>query len=188
MRVASAIGSGSRCGGVGGRRAPTLRTGVVASMVAVLAVAGCALAPNGPVRDPGARPPSPAGAAGSSSSRRVPPPPPRTTTTPSPTGFSTVVAVACNGRPTGAQVVALLRRDGVLPAQAQATVTNGPLCAGTWQYTEISMSGSEPIDVVTRGRPEALDLVTAGTDVCTKGVRAAAPLGIRTLLRCDTTT
>jgi hypothetical protein len=179
--------SGSPGTGVDGRHPPILSTGTVVSMVAVLTVAGCGLAPKGPVRDPDARPPSRSGPTSAGNSRRpVTPPAPRTTS-PSQSGFGTLTAVSCNGKPTGAQVVALLRRAGVLPAQVQATVTNGPLCAGTWQYTEVSMSGAEPIDVVTRGRPEALDLVTAGTEVCTKGVRAAAPYGIRSLLGCPDT-
>lgn len=165
-----------------------VRSGVLVSTVAVMAVAGCGLMPKGPVRNPDARPPSPSGPPPVSAYSRPPAPPPtptRTTSSPSPSGFQTFVAVACNGKPTGAQVIALLRRKGVLPAQVTATVTNGPLCAGTWQYTEVSMPDAEPIDVVTRGAPESLALVTAGTDACTAGVRAGAPLGIRTVLRCD---
>jgi hypothetical protein len=165
-----------------------VRSGVLVSTVAVLAVAGCGLMPKGPVRDPDARPPSPSGPPASPSSRRPAPPPTptRTTSSPSPSGFQTLVAVACNGKPTGAQVIALLRRRGVVPAQVTVTVTKGPLCAGTWQYTEVSMPDAEPIDVVTRGAPQSLALVTAGTDACTAGVRAGAPLGIRTVLGCDT--
>jgi hypothetical protein len=179
---------GSLGTGVGGRRPPlTPGTGLLVSVVAIMTVAGCGLVPKGPVRDPDARPPSPSGPIGASSPvRSVPPPRPSRTTSPSPSGFGTLVAVACNGKPTGAQVVALLRRTGVLPAQARATVTNGPLCAGTWQYTEVSMPDAEPIDVVSRGTPEALALVTAGTDTCTAKVRTEAPPGIRSVLRCDT--
>jgi hypothetical protein len=182
-----ALRSGSLGAGVGRRCPPAPRTSVFVLSVAVLALAGCGLAPKGPVRNPDARPPSPSGPppASSNSRRPAPPTPTRTTSSPSPSGFQTFVAVSCNGKPTGAQVVALLRRTRVLPAQAQATVTNGPLCAGTWQYTEVSMPDAEPIDVVTRGAPESLALVTAGTDACTAGVRAGAPLGIRTVLRCD---
>jgi hypothetical protein len=183
-----ALRSGSPGARVGGRPPPTPRTGIFVSTVAILALAGCGLMPKGPVRDPDARPPSPSGPPPMSSGSRRPAPPPtptRTTSSPSPSGFQTFVAVSCNGKPTGAQVVALLRRTRVLPAQVQATVTNGPLCAGTWQYTEVAMPDAEPIDVVTQGPPEALALVTAGTDACTAGVRAGAPLGIRTVLRCD---
>jgi hypothetical protein len=48
------------------------------------------------------------------------------------------------------------------------------------------MADVEPIDVVTRGAPNALTLVTAGTNPCTARVRAEAPQGIRSALRCDT--
>jgi hypothetical protein len=68
-------------------------------------------------------------------------------------------------------------------------VTEGPLCAGTWQYTKVSRPDAEPIDVVTRGAADALALVTAGTDACTSGeVRAAAPPGIRSALGCASNT
>jgi len=182
----AALRSGSSGCGVGGRRPTTPRMSVFVVVVAVLSVAGCGLMPKGPVRDPDARPPSPSQPVSVSSPRRsATPPRPTRTTSPSPSGFGTLTAVACNGKPTAAQVVALLRRNSVLPAQAQATVTNGPLCAGTWQYTEVSMPDAEPIDVVTRGAPEALALVTAGTEPCTAKVRAEAPQGIRSVLRCD---
>jgi hypothetical protein len=170
-----------------------MRTGalvVVVTVAAALAVTGCGLAPRGPVRDPNARPPSPSGPTNEppASHRPVGTPTTRTTTIPSASasGFGTLVAVACNGKPTGEQVLSLLRRNGVVAAQAGARVTNGPLCAGTWQYTVVAMADVEPIDVVTRGAPNALTLVTAGTNPCTARVRAEAPQGIRSALRCDT--
>ena len=168
-----------------------MRTGALVVVLAVsLAVAGCGLAPKGPVRDPNARPPSPSGPTDEPPTTRRPvvTPTTRTTTTPSASasGFGTLVAVACNGKPTGEQVLSLLRRQGVVGAQANARVTNGPLCAGTWQYTVVAMADVEPIDVVTRGAPNSLTLVTAGTNPCTARVRAEAPQGIRSALRCDT--
>ncbi len=170
---------------------PRVSTGVLVVICTALAVVGCGLAPKGPVRNPNARPPSPSGPTGEPPPSRRPvvtPTTPRTTSTPSASasGFGTLVAVACNGKPTGEQVLSLLRRNGVLPAQSNARVTNGPLCAGTWQYTVVSMADLEPIDVVTRGAPNSLTLVTAGTNPCTARVRAEAPQGIRSALRCDT--
>jgi hypothetical protein len=64
------------------------------------------------------------------------------------------------------------------------TVDTGPLCAGTWQYTVVLVPNREPLAVVTRGRPGALELVTAGTNVCSIPVRTEAPIGIRTAATC----
>ena len=166
-----------------------VRSGMLASTAAVLllagcGLAGCGLAPRGPVRDPNARPPSPSHIGESSASRPAARPPTRAAT-PSPSGVSGLVAVACNGRPSGNQVIALLRRSKVLGAQTRASVTEGPLCAGTWQYTVVTVTGAGPMDVVTRGTPDALVLVTAGTNPCTAKVRTEAPQGIRSALRCD---
>jgi hypothetical protein len=101
------------------------------------------------------------------------------------TGFADTVAVASNGRPSGAQVVALLHRSSVLPTGVAVTVTTGPLCAGSWQYTVVSATGREPLYVLSRGAPQSLSLVTAGTNVCTVEVRTNAPPGIRAAARCD---
>lgn len=97
--------------------------------------------------------------------------------------FAEAQAVACNGSPSGAQVIALLRRStGLLPSGATATVrADGPLCAGTWQYSVVIVPGRDPLAVVTRGRPSSLTLVTAGTNVCNIPVRTGAPAGIRTV-------
>ena len=54
-----------------------------------------------------------------------------------------------------------------------------PQCAGTWQYSVVTVTGRDPLAVVTRGAPTALTLVTAGTNVCTIPVRTSAPPGIR---------
>jgi hypothetical protein len=106
---------------------------------------------------------------------------------PSPTasGFPDTYAVDCAGRPTGTQVVRVVRRKArLIPAGARVSVETGPLCAGTWQYTVLSMPGREPLAVVTRGRPGDLDLVTAGTNVCSIPVRTEAPTGIRIAAAC----
>jgi hypothetical protein len=118
-----------------------------------------------------------------------PPPVTRTptvaATAPTPTGsagFGETVAVDCAGRPSGDQVVALLRRSTeLLPAGAPVSVRVAPRCAGTWQYTVVQIPDREPLQVVTEGSPTSFSLVTAGTDVCTIPVRVAAPYGIRTL-------
>jgi hypothetical protein len=102
-----------------------------------------------------------------------------------PAPFGEAVAVPCAGRPSADQVVALLRRTpDMLPRGATVTVRTGPLCAGTWQYTIVSAPEREPLEVVTKGPPGSLVLVTAGTDVCSIEVRTAAPIGIRTAAHC----
>jgi hypothetical protein len=99
--------------------------------------------------------------------------------------FGEAYAVSCAGYPSGDAVVALLRRTpGLLSANARVTIRTGPLCAGTWQYTVVSVSGREPLAAVTRGRPGALRLVTAGTDVCSIPVRTGAPAGIQYAAAC----
>ncbi|MCI4063325.1 hypothetical protein MRQ36_12365 [Micromonospora sp. R77] len=98
-----------------------------------------------------------------------------------------LVATRCTDGPSGNRVARLLRGpDGILPAAVRVTVRTGPLCAGEWQYTVLAVTGHEELQVVTRGRSAALELVTAGTDVCGVQVRAVAPPGIRTLA-CDGT-
>jgi hypothetical protein len=82
-------------------------------------------------------------------------------------------------------VATVRRAAGLLPAGSRPTVREPtPLCAGSWQYTVITVAGREPLRVVTKGQPAALSLVTAGTNVCTVQVRAAAPVGIRTAAAC----
>lgn len=105
---------------------------------------------------------------------------------PSPTGRPT--APRCAGAPSGDQVLAALRRtDAVLPQGATLRVKEGPFCAGDWQYAVVQLVETpepEPLQVLTRGRPGTLTVVTTGTDVCTTGVRAGAPVGIQALA-CD---
>jgi hypothetical protein len=105
---------------------------------------------------------------------------------PSPSGFPEAYAGDCGGKPTGAQVVRVLRRDGDLLPNGRVSIETGPMCAGTWQYTVVAVPGREPLAVVTRGRPRALRLVTAGTSVCSSiQVRVQAPPGIRGAAACS---
>ena len=93
-------------------------------------------------------------------------------------------AVPCGSGPSGDRVIVLLRAGRVLPEDVRVTVRQGPLCAESWQYTVLAVTGHEELQVVTRTKPGALELVTAGTDVCSAEVRAAGPPGIRALA-CD---
>lgn len=139
------------------------------------------------LREPG---PSPVATVTPSDPTLAPPsrPPVATGSPTGPPAFGERTAVPCAGHPTGEQILALLRRTGgLIPAGASATVTTGPMCAGTWQYTVITVPDRDPLQVVTKGAPAALELVTAGTDVCTVEVRALAPAGIREITRCQRT-
>ncbi|MFC0507148.1 hypothetical protein [Micromonospora costi] len=96
-----------------------------------------------------------------------------------------LVAAPCRSGPTGQRIIDLLRGPAaVLPDGVRVRVTTGPLCAADWQYTVLDVTGHEELQVVTRGRSSAPELVTAGTDVCTAEVRAVGAPGIRTLA-CD---
>ncbi|MFK3982506.1 hypothetical protein ACI2K4_19280 [Micromonospora sp. NPDC050397] len=169
-------------------RAPLSRTAVARRLVASglllgsLALAGCGTPPE--LRDPpGSQLPSPATASATPTTTDAPGVPITPARTPSPTpGFDESTAVACQGRPTGDQVVALLRRSSdLIPRDVKVDVpAPGPLCAGDWQYTVLQVTGREPLQVVSRGPATSLTLVTAGTDVCSIPVRTAAPAGIRT--------
>jgi hypothetical protein len=161
---------------------------------AVLAgAAGCALFAAGCGSPPELRPPdvtaapSPPVTAPATTPPALPtlPVTPSTSSPPSPTGFAEAVAVPCAGRPGARQVITVLRRAGLLSSSANASVTSGPLCAGTWQWSVIEVAGREPLQVVTRGAPGALRLVTAGTDVCSIPVRTGAPAGIRAAASCS---
>lgn len=106
--------------------------------------------------------------------------------TPSPTpSFSEEFALPCAGYPSVDEVIAVVRRTGGLVART-ATVTElkEPLCAGSWQYTILSVPEREPLQVVTRGTPGRLAMVTAGTNVCSIAVRTSAPAGIRNAALC----
>lgn len=161
-------------------------TGILASMIVVIGVVagGCALDPVQPTRDPSARPPSPSGAEPSVPTRLPTPP----TVRPSSSGFSEYVATSCNGRPSASQVIAVVRPKLNLAANVQITVTTQPTCAGTWQYTVLSVPNHELVHVVTNGAPDALKVVAAGSNPCIPAVRVSAPSGLRALLGCDTVT
>ena len=111
----------------------------------------------------------------------LPPGLPGATTSP---GFGEAVAIDCAGRPGATELVGLLRTEGLLGPDADAQVVTGPLCAGTWQYAVVSVPDLDPLQVVTQGEAGALELVTAGTDVCSVEVRIEAPAGIRDAAAC----
>jgi hypothetical protein len=92
--------------------------------------------------------------------------------------------VSCAGYPAAARVIALLRGKQVIGRSAKVGASVGPLCAGGWQYTVLTESGREPLQVVTQGAPASLVLITAGTDVCTPMVRTQAPAGILAVVHC----
>ena len=94
------------------------------------------------------------------------------------------VATSCNGDPGPEHILVLLRDEGLLADDTEATVAEGPLCADGWQYTVVVVPDRDPLQVVTSGQTGDLALVTAGTDVCTVEVRVRAPIGIRTVASC----
>jgi hypothetical protein len=113
--------------------------------------------------------------------------PPPDLPTGEPTADTGADAVACAGKPSTAQVVSALRRDrsDIPLAGANPTASTGPLCAGSWQYTVLSIPNREPLQVITRGPVASLKVVTAGTYVCTPTVKAAAPAGIAAAAHCE---
>ncbi|MEJ3742414.1 hypothetical protein WEI85_03845 [Actinomycetes bacterium KLBMP 9797] len=159
---------------------------VLVAVIAGAALTGGCGAPPELREPPGAVVPSPVGT-DSPATASPAPSGPLPSLTPSATGFPEETTTACGGKPSGAQVLSLLRRTDDLPSSVQASVQQGPLCAGTWQYTMVAIQGGDPLAVVTKGAPGALTVVTAGTDVCSIPVRTAAPTGIRTLA-CGTGT
>jgi hypothetical protein len=91
-------------------------------------------------------------------------------------------AAKCRTGPSAAQVLAAVRDKPGVPAGQPLRVSGGPYCAGGWQFAEVRLvnnAESEPLLVVTRGRPTALTLVEAGADVCSERVQAEAPAGIQ---------
>ncbi|MCP2325987.1 hypothetical protein HDA40_004494 [Hamadaea flava] len=158
---------------------------VAATAAATLLAAGCGKPPD--LREQGVPVPSPSVLAESTR-----PPLPQATTTPStaPT-FSESYYVACLGNPSGDQVVATLRaKTKLLPKSGTISVTMGPLCSGTWQYTIVQAPGKDALVVVTKAAattaaPAALQIVTAGSDVCTITVRTQAPAGLLAAARCS---
>jgi hypothetical protein len=99
---------------------------------------------------------------------------------PSLSPFSEFVTVPCGTRVTAAQVISLVRNQTeIRPSRA----TDGPLCAGTWQYTELQVPDGDPVQAVTMTR-DGLKLVAVGTAVCTAEVQVQAPSAIRTAAGC----
>jgi hypothetical protein len=99
---------------------------------------------------------------------------------PSLSPFSEFVTVPCGTRVTADQVISLVRNQTpIRPSQA----TSGPLCAGTWQYTELQVPDGDPVQAVT-ARRDTLVLIAVGTDVCTAEVKLQAPSAIRTAAGC----
>ncbi|RKN29714.1 hypothetical protein D7044_22475 [Micromonospora musae] len=167
--------------------APGRRARAVVAVLTALAVAGCGVPPELHQSES----PSSPGAPSAPTSVPTAPAPPATglpSTTPglsSPSADAGLVATPCRGGPTGERVINVLRGGAaVLPDGVRVKVGTEPLCAADWQYTVLEVTGHEELQVVTRGRPAAPQLVTAGTDVCNAEVRVVAPPGIRTLA-CD---
>ncbi|GAA3449379.1 hypothetical protein [Dactylosporangium matsuzakiense] len=105
---------------------------------------------------------------------------------PSPSGFSEAYVAFCNGRPSGEQVIAAVRRVRTgLPGGSGVSIQKAPVCAGVWQYTILNVSDSEPMRVITKGAPTALTVVTLGTDPCTVEVRATAPQAFLDAVECN---
>jgi hypothetical protein len=104
--------------------------------------------------------------------------------TTSPTRSLPPAAPRCTAGPSRQQVLDLIEDDPSIPDRKQPVITEGPFCAGSWQLSVVGSAvadpeGDEPLLVVTTGRPAALTLVVAGTDVCTERVEDDAPPGIR---------
>jgi len=94
--------------------------------------------------------------------------------------FSEFVTVPCGTRVTADQVISLIRNQTqIRPSRA----TNGPLCAGTWQYTELQVPDRDPVQAVTMTR-DGLKLIAVGTEVCTAEVQLQAPSAIKTAAGC----
>jgi hypothetical protein len=131
----------------------------------------------------------------------VPPPTPASTSPPvlpdpvppggpgtfGPGGFPEEIAISCEsgpGSPEADELLALLRSEGMLAPGVDAEVTEGPLCSGDWQYAVVTVPDRDPLQLVSRGRAGDLELITAGTDVCSVEVRFQAPPGIQGIAAC----
>ncbi|HEX5596117.1 MAG TPA: hypothetical protein VFX61_08915 [Micromonosporaceae bacterium] len=159
---------------------PRTAPAVTSLLAAVVLLVGCGVPPELREPSPRSQTASPQPTEGPPATFTPAPLVPTTGPAATPT-FSELTAADCQGRPTGAQVIELLRRDKVLARDVRVTIDSLPVCAGTWQYTVVQVPGHEPLQVVSEGPPTALKLVTAGTDVCSIPVRTAAPPGIRNL-------
>jgi hypothetical protein len=156
------------------------------AVLTAVPLAGCGAPPELDRRTDRPAPPTATGTPSATATASPAPTPSAAPPLPTATPDTGTVAVACRNGPSKDRIIRLVRgAAGVLP-NGGVTVRTGPLCADDWQYAVLAVSGYEDLTVVTRGRPEALTLVTAGTDVCTIEVRTSAPTGIRTLA-CDGT-
>jgi hypothetical protein len=158
--------------------------------VAALMATGCGRVERLPVPHAGRSVTGP-GASASASDPSAAMPDEVSSATPEPTNLPTATALPdataspCSGGPGADRVIAALRRDrNLLPAGATPKIVTGPLCAGSWQYTVMNVSGREALQVVTRGSAGALTVVTAGTYVCIPEVVGAAPAGIVSAAHC----
>ena len=102
---------------------------------------------------------------------------------PSPTRSTPPPAPVCRSGPSKQQVLGVIKGKPGIPTRP-LELRFGPYCAGSWQLSIIGIVGEtadeeEQLLVVTSGRPAALTLVEAGTDVCTDRVEDDAPAGIR---------
>lgn len=122
----------------------------------------------------------------------VPPatlPPPVTTTPPRTTPPTTrptstiPPAPKCTSGPSAAQMLAVLEDQPGMPEE-QLKVVDGPFCAASWQFATVRIADADPkkaeeLFVVTTGTPTTLEVVEAGTAVCSAEVQTKAPAGIR---------
>lgn len=99
-------------------------------------------------------------------------------------GYPDDRAVRCDDQVDPELIVDLLRAEQLLDPDTSATVGEGPLCAGEWQFTVLTVPDLDPLRVVTRGSPDQPELVTAGTEVCSVEVRVHAPPGIQAAADC----
>ncbi len=153
------------------------------TVAAVMAgLAACSHVPE-PYVAPSLGPVSPAPVSFSPSPAPPPPPPPLEGSSPPSPPFDESAATSCAGHPSADQVARKVRAAGLVGG-AKLTVKVAPRCAGTWQYTVFTVSGRGPLQVVTKGPPAALALVTAGTNVCSTEVLVQAPAGIIAVAQC----
>ncbi len=152
------------------------------SLAVVLLLAACGTPPElrqrgGPLPTPSATepsetPPYPPGFTPRQSPSRSPSP------SPSPSPFPEYTTAPCAGRVKAEDVISAVKANtSINPSKA----LTGPLCAGTWQYTVVEVSGNDPVQVVTRDNAK---FVVAGTEVCTAEVRLYAPSGIKSIAGC----
>jgi hypothetical protein len=82
-------------------------------------------------------------------------------------------------------VLTTIRDKPGVPTGVTLKVSDGPYCAGGWQFATIELTTADPAEkfdpllVVTKGKPSKLTLVEAGADVCSDQVQKDAPAGIR---------